>query len=216
MSASLAAVMAWDRDEAGRPVTAVLVEGRSDQAAIEALAARHGRDLRAEGVAIVAMGGATNLGRFLDLLGPAGRDLRLAGLCDAAEAAAFGRSLRRAGADSAGTDDAGAGGGPDGGGLDRAGLARLGFFVCVADLEDELIRAAGMAAIEAAIEASGELRALRTFRSQPAQRGRTAQQQLRRFMGSQSGRKAHYARLLAGALDPARVPEPLDRLLAWL
>lgn len=37
---------------------AVLVEGASDQAAVEALATRRGRDLAAEDVAVVAMGGA--------------------------------------------------------------------------------------------------------------------------------------------------------------
>ena len=43
----------------------VLVEGLSDRAALAALAGRRGRSLEAEGVAIVAMGGAQALGRFL-------------------------------------------------------------------------------------------------------------------------------------------------------
>jgi hypothetical protein len=34
------------------------------------------------------------------------------------------------------------------------------------------------------------------------------------FMGTRSGRKQLYARLLAEAVDPARVPPPLERLLA--
>jgi hypothetical protein len=38
--------------------------------------------------------------------------------------------------------------------------------------------------------------------------------QLRRFIGTRSGRKLRYARLLAGALDLGHVPRPLDRLLA--
>ena len=33
-------------------------------------------------------------------------------------------------------------------------------------------------------------------------------------MGTRSGRKARYGRVLAEALDPARVPRPLDRVLA--
>jgi hypothetical protein len=33
-------------------------------------------------------------------------------------------------------------------------------------------------------------------------------------MGTRSGRKAQYAPLLVGALDLARVPRPLDGLLA--
>ena len=43
----------------------VLVEGVSDQGAVEALAERYGRDLDAEGIAVVAMGGAQAIGSFL-------------------------------------------------------------------------------------------------------------------------------------------------------
>jgi hypothetical protein len=38
-------------------------------------------------------------------------------------------------------------------------------------------------------------------------------QQLHRFLGTRSGRKSQYARLLAEALTPAHVPRPLDRVL---
>lgn len=177
----------------------VLVEGRSDQVALDALARRSGRDLRAEGVSIVAMDGATNLGHFLDAFGPRGLDLRLAGLCDAAESPAFRRSLDRAGL---GTD------------LTPDGLPRLGFFVCVRDLEDELIRALGVTAVERVIEVQGELGALRTFQNQPAQRPRDPAAQLRRFLGTRSGRKIQYARLLAEAVQTSRVPAPLEGVLA--
>lgn len=47
----------------------VLVEGMSDKAALEALAGRRGQVLGSGGVLVVAMGGAANAGRFLDLLG---------------------------------------------------------------------------------------------------------------------------------------------------
>src|SRR5580692_10982044 len=105
-----------------RSRTVILVEGRSDQAALEALAERRGRPLGPRGVSVVPMGGATNIGHFLDLLGPRGLGVRLAGLCDAAEEGYFRRALERAGLGS---------------GLSRAGLEALGFYVCVADLEDE-------------------------------------------------------------------------------
>jgi hypothetical protein len=49
---------------------------------------------------------------------------------------------------------------------------------------------------------------------QPAQRGRTVEAQLRRFMGTHSGRKLKYARLLVEALDLDAVPRPLDGVLA--
>jgi hypothetical protein len=177
----------------------VLVEGASDRAAVEALASRGGRDLAGEGVTVVSMGGATNIGAYLSKLGPAGADLRLAGLCDAGEVHVFGRALERAGF---------------GRGLDRAGLEALGFYVCDADLEDELIRALGIEAVEAVVASLGELASFRTMQQQPAQRHRRRDQQLRRFMGTRGGRKIRYASALVDALDPARVPLPLDRLLA--
>ena len=88
-------------------------------------------------------------------------------------------------------------------------LAGLGFFVCVADLEDELIRSLGVRRVEELIEAEGELGPFRTFTRQPAQRSQTREQQLRRFMGTRSGRKTHYGHVLAAALDLTRIPGPL-------
>jgi hypothetical protein len=147
------------------------------------------------------MGGATNIGHFLDHYGPHGLDVPLAGLCDVGEERDFCRALQRAGLGS---------------NLDRAGLERLGFFVCVADLEDEMIRSLGMAQVADVIEAQGESRRLRTFRKQPAQQDRNSVAQLRRFIGTRSGAKDRYARAFAEALDLSRVPRPLDRLLTWV
>ena len=177
----------------------VLVEGLSDQAALEALAERRGRDLDAEGISVVPIGGAQSVGRFLERYGPAGLDLGLAGLCDVGEESEFKRGLERAGL---GTD------------LTRADLELLGFYVCDADLEDELIRALGAASVEQVVEAQGELRAFRTLQKQTAWRDRPVEEQLRRFMGSGGRRKIRYGRLLVAALDLNRVPRPLDRVLA--
>src|SRR5262245_53720436 len=66
---------------ASRPRAVVLVEGESDRCAVEALAGRRGRDLAAERVAVVPIGGAQAIGRVLRRYGPAGLDLRLAGIC---------------------------------------------------------------------------------------------------------------------------------------
>ena len=99
-------------------------------------------------------------------------------------------------------------------GWERAGAAPEGYFVCAADLEDELIRALGVPRVKELVREEGDLRPLQTFLSQPAQRGRTAQQQLRRFLGTKKGRKIHYGRVLVEALDPDRVPAPLDDLFA--
>lgn len=172
--------------------TAVLLEGPSDFAAVEALAAGRGRDLAAEGVCVVPMGGAMSIGRYAGLLGPPGLGLRLSGLCDAGEQPFYDR------------------------GLTRARAPQQGFFVCVADLEDELIRALGPARVEEIIRAEDDLRAWQTFLCQPAQHGRPREQQLRRFLGTKKGRKIRYGRLLVEALGPGEVPAPLDGLLSSL
>ncbi|MFE2043862.1 TOPRIM nucleotidyl transferase/hydrolase domain-containing protein [Streptomyces sp. NPDC059477] len=183
---------------AGGVRTIVLVEGHSDEAALAALAARHGRDLDAEGVAVVPLGGATNIGRFLDVCGPPGLGLPLAGLCDIGEERHFRRHLERVGLATGRTPDE---------------LESLGFYVCVADLEDELIRALGADGVRQVIDAQGETRPFHTFQGQPAQRERPVEHQLRRFLGTHSGRKAQYARALVTHLDLTHVPRPLERLL---
>ncbi|KUN71470.1 TOPRIM nucleotidyl transferase/hydrolase domain-containing protein [Streptomyces griseorubiginosus] len=171
---------------------AVLLEGPSDLAAVETLAARRGRDLAAEGVAAVSMGGAMSIARFAAVLGPPGLDLRLTGLCDVREEPFYER------------------------GLQRAGAADAVYFVCVADLEDELIRALGTARVEEIVEAEGDLRPWQTFLSQPAQHGRPRDQQLRRFLGTKKGRKIRYGHLLVEALEADRVPGPLEELFGAL
>ncbi|MFD8980546.1 TOPRIM nucleotidyl transferase/hydrolase domain-containing protein [Streptomyces sp. NPDC059564] len=196
------AVTAWAAGGPGDPArelaerlpvrAVVLLEGPSDVAAVDALAESRGRDLAAEGVCVLAMGGAMSVGRFARLLGPSGLGLRLTGLCDEAERRYYAR------------------------GLEPAGAAQPGFFVCAADLEDELIRALGVTRVEELVQAEGDLRALQTFLRQPAQQGRTSQQQLRRFLGTKKGRKIHYGRVLVEALDPDRTPAPLDALLTSL
>ena len=190
-------------EKAPGPRTVVLVEGESDQRALEALAERRGRDLAAGGVSVVLIGGSKNIGRFLDHYGPDGLDVGLAGLCDAAEEGDFRRGLERAGL---GAD------------LTRVEMETLGFFVCVEDLEDELIRALGTDAVERVVETQGELDAFRTFQRQPGWRGRTDgrtdEEQLRRFLGTYRGRKIRSASALVDALDLTRVPLPLDALLA--
>ena len=176
----------------------ILVEGTSDKGAIEALARRRGRDLAAEGVSVIAMGGAQAIGRFLLEYGPQGLGLEVAGLCDEREEPEFTRGLERAGFGS---------------NLTRDDLERLGFFVCVADLEDELIRAIGPDAVERIAEAEGELGAFRTLQKQAAWRGRSTHEQLRRWLGSGGRRKQRYALLIIEALELDAVPRPLSGLL---
>lgn len=203
MEAFREAVTAWAAGGPGDPARelaeqlpvriAVLLEGPSDAAAVNALAESRGRDLAAEGICVLPMGGAMSVARFAGLLGPSGLGIRLTGLCDERERGFYERGWERAGA--------GAG---------------QKFFVCVADLEEELIRTLGVTRVEALVEAEGDLRALQIFLRQPAQQGRSPQQQLRRFLGTKKGRKIHYGRALVGVMDPYRVPAPLDDLLACL
>ncbi len=94
----------------------------------------------------------------------------------------------------------------------RVGLAP-DFFVCDVDLEDELIRALGVERVTEIIRQEGDVRPLQTFQAQPAQRDRSPQQQLRRFIGTKKGRKIHYGRVLVEALPHDRVPAPLRDLI---
>jgi hypothetical protein len=177
----------------------VLVEGISDQIAVEALAARRGRDLGAEHVVVLPVGGVHAMTRYLRQFGPGGAGLRLAGLCDAGEENVVRRGLASAGIGSPGT---------------RAGMERLGFYVCVEDLEDELIRAIGAARVEALLDSQGDLGSFRSLQHQPEWRSRPTGAQLRRFLSSGSRRKLRYARLLAGSVDLDRLPHPLEAVLS--
>jgi len=176
----------------------VLVEGISDQIAIETVAARTGRDLDTEGVAVLPTGGAHAMTSYLTRLGPAGTGLRLAGLCDLGEENVVRRGLASAGIGVPKT---------------RADMELYGFYVCIEDLEDELIRAIGTDKLEALIDSQGDLGSFRSLQRQPEWRGQPAAAQLRRFLGSGASRKLRYARVLASALDLDRLPHPLEGVL---
>jgi hypothetical protein len=184
--------------EAADAATVVLVEGLSDQIAVEVLAERQGKALHSDGTFVVPAGGATNFTRVLGLFGPQGRDVRLAGLYDSPVERGIRRSLERAGVLRRG---------------ETAELDSFHFYKCVTDLEHEMIRAVGPAGVEEVIAAEGELRSLRRLQGTPFHRGRSIDDQLHRFIASHSGRKYRYARLLAESLDLAHLPDPLARLL---
>lgn len=164
----------------------ILVEGVSDQRAVEALAVRRGRDLAAERVTVMPIGGAGNIRRALTEVVAR----QVTALCDIAQAADFRLAFA------------------------EAGLEPAHVHACDADLEDELIRCLGAARVTEIVEAAGELGRLRTFQNQPFQRTRPLEAQLRRFLGTRGGRKIQYAPLLVNALDLGRVPRPLDDALA--
>jgi hypothetical protein len=176
----------------------LLVEGISDQIAVETLAARRGRDLDAERLVVLPTGGAHAMTRYLTDFGPLGSGLRITGLCDMGEEDIIRRGLARAGL-----------GAP----RSRADMERLGFYVCVEDLEDELIRAIGATRVAALIESQGDLGSFRSLQRQPGWRAQPVPAQLRRFLGSGATRKLRYARLLAGAVDLDHLPHALEAVL---
>lgn len=177
----------------------VLVEGISDQIAVETLASLQGRDLTREGVVVVPIGGAHAVARFVARFGPMGRGMRVSGLCDAAEERHVSRALAQAGTAQPAT---------------RSELEREGFFVCDRDLEDELIRAVGPDALETVLAEQGDLGSFRTLQKQAAWRDAPFADQVRRFLGAGAGRKLRYARLLVRALDLDRQPRPLQGVLS--
>jgi hypothetical protein len=184
----------------GDAAAVVLVEGVSDQIAVETAAARRGRDLAAERVVVLPVGGAHAIGRVLARLdGLTGR-VRLAGLCDLHEERVFRRGLTAARIGSPRT---------------RADLEDLGFFVCVRDLEDELLRAVGATGAAALFDSQGDLGSFRSLQRQPAWRDQDTEAQMRRFLGSGASRKLRYARLLVEtAVERDVLPRPLNALLA--
>lgn len=176
--------------------TTVLVEGRSDRAALRALAQTYGHALDDDRIAILPMGGITHIRTVATTLHAAGE--RLAGLYDAPDVRFVQRGLAAAGVT---TDE-------------DADLETHGFFCCSRDLEDELMRALGTAGVERVIAEAGETRSLDLLARMPAQEVRTREDVLSRFMTSRSGRKERYARLLVEAMPRGSEPAPLRALLA--
>jgi hypothetical protein len=187
--------------EARHATTVVLVEGLSDQIALEVLAERQGRALRADGTFVVPTGGVTNFARFLAIFGPGGRDVRLAGLYDSPSEDEIRRSLETAGVSQ---------------GDGTARLESFRFYGCVTDLEDEMIRALGSRQVEHVVAAESDLGSFRRLQRMPFHRQRSLDEQLHRFIGTHSGRKYRYARSLALSLDLSNLPKPLAGLLEHL
>jgi len=172
----------------------VLVEGISDLMALEAVAQSRGRDLQAEGTVVAPVGGAHAFEQHLEHFREHGVVVR--GLVDEAEVEILRGAITGIGDVATGSD-----------------LEGLGVYVCIEDLEDELIRAVGPSRVEEILEREGDVGSFRSLQKQPAWRDGDLTAQLRRFMGAGARRKLRYARLLALELEPDQVPRPLDRVL---
>ena len=169
----------------------ILVEGISDQIAVEAVAERCGTNIEARGIVVVPMGGIHALPSHLRRMASMSTGTEVVGLYDVGEAAVVGRAL----------------------GCSRDRIVELGFHACVEDLEDELIAAVGVERVVWLIESHGDARPLRTLQRQDEWRDRPLENQIRRFIGSGARRKLRYARVLGLDLVPARVPHPLRAVL---
>ena len=174
--------------QAADAVAMLLVEGVSDQIAVERLATRRGHELRDHRAAVVPVGGAGGMGRILAEHTTASQ--RVVALCDAAEEPLVRRAITASG-------------------------RTVSLFVCVPDLEAELIDAVGVDAMLAVLDAQGDLGSFRTLQRQHHWRDRPAAAQLRRFIGACARRKLRYAGLLTdAAVDVDRVPTPLAAAVA--
>jgi hypothetical protein len=180
--------------------TLVLVEGDSDAAAVRALADLIDCDLDSHRVRIWSAAGVTNFSRVLMDFVRTHPSAAFCGMYDVADE----RYVRRALASAAIPIAA------------HESLEPFGFFACVADLEDELIRALGAEAVERVLEAQAELNSFRRFQAMPQHRYSPVHHQLHRFLGTRATRKIRSARRLVEALDLARLPRPLVQLAARL
>ena len=165
----------------------MLVEGTSDEVAIETLAERRGVSLVNERVEIVPIGGAQAIGRFVAHFGPQG--VALAGLYDVAEAPRVQARARR-----------------------RPRAARLLRLRARPRGRADPARSARRRS-KRLPRRTATSAAFRTLQKQPAWRGQPVEEQLRRFMGSGGSRKIRYARLLVEALEPDAAPRPLQLVL---
>lgn len=134
---------------------------------------------------VVPMGGVTNVRRWAEELRAGGSEPVLLALGDVRE--------RRY--------------------LEKVEPPLAGVFLCDRDLEEELFRALGRDEVLDAIAAIGDEDRWATFRGQPEWRDRSVDDQLRRFVGTRSGRKAALADELGRRLRPETVPPPLAALL---
>lgn len=182
------------------PTLLVLVEGESDAAAVLVLAGRLGLDINWHHIQILSAGGITN---FSSVLGdfvrthPSGH---FCGIYDAADEWHVRRALAAAASSIA----------------PQESLESAGFFACVADLEDELIRALGPEAVELVLDSQGELASFRRFQAMPQHRHSPVHRQLHRFLGTRATRKIRCAKLLVDKLDLSKLPHPFAGLASRL
>lgn len=175
-----------------RPIS-ILVEGESDKAALETLAPRFGVDFEAEQITVRVINGAGNFRTAI--ADSVAQGHRVGGLYDEGEERYVAGALNR----QEGED-----------------LTRQGFFACRRDLEEELIRALGVAGVTAILEARNDLKSFRQFQGQDAHSAESADEQLRRYISANGSRKREYAARMAEEVAFEDAPEPLTGLINWI
>jgi hypothetical protein len=173
----------------------VLVEGITDYQAVRLIARTLGRDLDAEGIAVLPLDGGGSLKIYLELLGPTGLDVKLAGLCDADYEQGWRERLTAAGVPASTRQD----------------MEAIGFFVSDRDLEDELITALGTTNTQLVIADDGAASNFQRFASSPSRQGRSLAQQLHAFVQT---KKTRWTPQLAAAVAPGKIPPSIAALLA--
>lgn len=173
---------AWCR--VGEARALVLVEGVSDQIAVETTAEIIGADLA--DVVVVPINGAQAIGRIVAELDRLSPGTPITGLCDVAELPHFERARAA-----------------------TAEASRFDVYVCRDDLEDELLRAAGELLALDVFAAGGDAASFRTMRRQAPWRDRPFHEQAHRFLRAGARRGQRYADALLRALPPERLPTPL-------
>jgi AAA domain, putative AbiEii toxin, Type IV TA system len=173
----------------------VLVEGITDYQAVRLIATKLGRNLDAEGVAVLPLDGGGTLKVYLELLGPDGLDLDLAGLCDADYEQDWRSKLAGAGLTV----------------TTRQEMEAAGFFVADRDLEDELVAALGTTNTQVVISNDGAAGDFQQFANSAGQQGEPLAEQLRAFVQK---KKTRWTPQLAAAIAPASIPPSIAALLA--
>jgi hypothetical protein len=172
----------------------VLVEGITDYQALRLIAKTLARHLDAEGIAVLPLDGGGGLKTYLQLFGPAGLDLPVAGLCDADYEQDWRDKLTDAGLAAASRED----------------METLGFFVSDRDLEDELITTLGTTNTQVVIANDGGATAFQQFAVAPEQQRVVLHDQLRAFVQK---KKARWTPQLAAAVTSGAIPASIQRLL---
>lgn len=186
-----ASVRAFEAARARLPAARaiVLVEGVSDQIAVETAAEVLGADL--DGAVVVPINGAQAIGRVLRELDAGSPHAALVAMCDVRELPFVERAR-----------------------TELADPERLEIVVCDDDLESELIRAAGEQLVLEVLAAGGDAAAFRTMRRQGVWRDRPFDEQAHRFLRAGARRSQRYASALVRALGEGRIPAPLADVVA--